>query len=48
MLILKGLKKRGKATSYTRMALYMLGNLFRTTFSEPAPAQNKNKRPRSE
>jgi hypothetical protein len=38
----------GSGTTYTRMALYMLDNLFRATFSEPAPPPNKGKRPRSE
>jgi hypothetical protein len=38
----------GSGTSYTRMALYMLDNLFRATFSKPAPPPNKGKRPRSE
>ncbi len=38
----------GSGTSYTRMALYMLDNHFRATFSKPAPPPNKGKRPRSE
>jgi hypothetical protein len=38
----------GSGTSYTRMALCMLDNVFRATFSEPATPPNKGKRPRSE
>jgi hypothetical protein len=38
----------GCGTSYTRMALYMLDNLFRASFIKPAPPPNKGKRPRSE
>jgi hypothetical protein len=38
----------GSGTSYTRMALYMLDNLFRVPFAKPAPPPNKGKRPRSE
>ncbi len=40
----------GSGSSYTRMALYMIDNLFRTSFREPAapPKANSGKRPRSE
>jgi hypothetical protein len=35
-------------TFYTRMALYMLDNLFRVPFAKPAPPPNKEKRPHRE
>jgi hypothetical protein len=38
----------GSGTSYTRMALYLLDNLFRVPLAKPAPPPNKGKRPRSE
>ncbi len=38
----------GSGTSYTRMALYLLDNLFRVPFAKPGPPPNKGKRPRSE
>jgi len=40
----------GSGTSYTRMALYLLDNLFRVPIAKPAPVppSNKGKRPRSE
>jgi hypothetical protein len=38
----------GSGTSYTRMALYLLDNLFRVPLAKPAPPSNKGKRPRSE
>jgi hypothetical protein len=38
----------GSGTSYTRMALYLLDNLFRVPFAKPASPSNKGKRPRSE
>jgi hypothetical protein len=38
----------GSGTSYTRMALYMMDNLFRVPIAKPAPPSNKGKRPRSE
>jgi hypothetical protein len=38
----------GSETSYTRMALYMLDNLFRVPFAKPAPPPNKGKRRRRE
>jgi hypothetical protein len=38
----------GSGTSYTRMALYLLDNLFRVPIAKPAPPSNKGKRLRSE
>ncbi len=40
----------GTGTSYTRMALFMIDNLFRGSFREPValPKDNPGKRPRSE
>jgi hypothetical protein len=40
----------GRGSSYTRMALYLIDYLFKTSFKEPVPpaVPNSGKRPRSE